>query len=93
MPSSSRKRAATHIGCGLTGFLVVAACNFDDIPLALYADQGTAIAHAKRLRAPRRNPLQSWDITGFVAVKVLSFKDGKPQRLVFHEERPKRRRA
>lgn len=93
MPLSRRKRASTRNGCGLTGFLVVAVCNFDDIPVALYADQGAAIAHAKRLRAPRRNPLKSWDITGFIGVKVLSFKDGWPQRLVFHEERPRRPKA
>lgn len=70
-----------------SGYLVVAVCNFDDIPVALYADQGTAIAYAKRVRVPRRNPLESWDITHFIGVKVLSFKDGRPQRLVFHEER------
>ncbi len=93
MPKSARKRASAPVGCGLSGFLVVAVCNFDDIPVALYADQGTAIAHAKRLRAPRRNPLQSWDITGFIGVKVLSFKDGRPKRLVLHEERPSRKRA
>ena len=93
MSTSSAKRAFVPIGCGLTGFLVVAMCNFDNIPIALYADKGTALEHAKRLRAPRRNPLRSWDITGFVGVKVLAFKDGRPQRLVLHHERPKRRRT
>jgi len=90
MPPSRNRTPARR---GLTGFLVVAVCNFDDIPVALYADQATAIAHAKRLRKPRRNPLQSWDITGFIAVKVLSFTDGRPQRLVFHQERPKRQQS
>ena len=75
-------------GYGLSGFLVVAVCNFDDIPVALYADQGTAIAHAQRLHAPRKNPLESWDITGFIGVKVLSFKNGRPKKLVLHEQRP-----
>jgi hypothetical protein len=91
LPSPKATSAPTD--CGLTGFLVVAVCNFDDIPVALYADQATAIAHAKRLRKPRRNPLQSWDITGFIAVKVLSFKNGRPQRLVFHQERPQRQQS
>lgn len=90
MPPSSLKRPPARIGCGLTGFLVVAVCNFDDIPVALYADHCTAIAHAKRLRAPRRNPLQSWDITHFIGVKVLFFKNGRPMKLVLHEERPRR---
>lgn len=55
MPSSNRKRASPRIGCGLSGFLVIAVSNLGDIPVALYADQGTAIAHARRVRAPRKN--------------------------------------
>jgi len=91
MPPSSRKRATARRAFGITGFLVVAVCNFDDIPVALYADEVAAIAHARRLRSPRTNPLQSLDITGFIGVKVLSFKDGRPHRLIFHEERPRPR--
>ena len=93
MPSSIRKSASRRRQCGLTGFLVVAVCNFDDIPVALYADEATAIAHARRLQAPQRNPLRSWDITAFIGVKVLSFKDGWPKRLVLHEERFPRPKA
>jgi len=93
MAPSIRKRTALPIGCGLTGFLVVAMCNFHDVPLALYADQGTAITHAKRFHVPRRNPSRSWGLTDFIGVKVLSFKDGRPQRLVFHEERPRHPRT
>jgi hypothetical protein len=92
MPLSSRKRAAMPIGCGLTGFLVVAMCNFHDVPLALYADQGTAVAHAKRLRTLRRSTLRSRGIHKFISVKVFSFKDGRPQRLVLYEKRFKRPR-
>lgn len=72
----------------LTGYLVVAVCNFDDIPVGLFSDQRTALRYAKRVRPPKNNPLQSWDITGFIGVKVLFFKNGRPRKLVFHQERP-----
>lgn len=77
-------RAAGAPRWGLSGYLVVAVCTLDDIPVALYAKKRQALVHARCVREePQSNPLYSWDITSFLGVKVLGFKDGRPGQLVF----------
>lgn len=82
-----RTPARRPVPPNVSGYLVIAVCNFDDIPVALFTLEAEAIAFAKRVRRPRRNPLLSWDITGFIGVKVLAFRKGRPHQLVFHQER------
>ena len=62
----------------IDGYLLIAVCNFDDIPVQFFAHRSAAITAAKKLRPPRVNPLGTYDITGFLGAKVLRFKNGKP---------------
>lgn len=69
-----------------SGFLVVAVCNFDDIPIGFYTKLKDAKKRAKQMRIPKSNPLQSWDITEYLGNKILAFKNGKPTKLIEYRE-------
>lgn len=60
------------------GYLVIAVCNFDDIPVQFFRSLRAATKAARSLAPPKVNPLGSMDITGFIGAKVLPFKNGKP---------------
>jgi hypothetical protein len=69
---------------GPSCYLVVAVCNFDDIPIAIVFDEAKAIERARKTGKPNKNSLESWDITGFIGAKVLRFVKGRPTKLVFN---------
>jgi hypothetical protein len=62
----------------IDGYLVLAVCNFDDIPIQFFMQRPEAVKAAKSLGPPSANPLGSMGITGFLGAKVLRFKKGKP---------------
>ena len=69
----------------MNGFLLIAACNFDDIPVAMFKTKSEAVRAAASAKPPKINPLETCDITGFICWKILQFKNGKPIRVTIIE--------
>jgi hypothetical protein len=62
----------------MNGWLLLAACNLDDIPVQFYTKK-PRVQDIKRRKPPRHNPLGTGrDISGFVCWKLLQFTAGKP---------------
>jgi hypothetical protein len=62
----------------MNGWLVLAICNLDDIPVQFCETKDEAVRLASTLKPPEDNPLVTWDLSDFIGAKVLEFRDGHP---------------
>lgn len=62
----------------MNGFLVFSVHNLDDIPLEMFATQEEALRAAHTHPPAESNPLGTMDSSGFIGMKVLEIREGKP---------------
>jgi len=75
----------TIIQNGLSGFLVLASCDFDDFPVALVNSRELAIAIADGMisRVPQYiQDIFRMDASELACFKVLRFQEGRPAEII-----------
>lgn len=63
----------------MNGWLVISVHTLDDIPVRMLPTKEEAEKFALNMPPTTENPLETWDITSPICIKLLQFVDGIPQ--------------